>query len=502
MREILSDPKRAAEWASLTVTQPALKAVRAAIAPPDSRLRRTHLPLVLLALFAIFAPAQPGLSSYMLAARQARLDYRYDEALALYAQAHAANSASPQPLCASGDVLTLQRMPAQAAAAYRACAALAPDDGSAWLRLGAALDSAGDSAGAASAWQRAGAAGTTAAYDRLAEQAEALGRLDEAARWWAQAPPDDQLAQGRLGLLALARGDVGAARVHFFDVSQSPSAYSAQLRDAGVFLLAARPPTSALDDESIGYALLTLGEPTLALAPLRQATRLAPSDGSAHAYYGWTLWLLGQRSAARPEIATGLRDSPSLPFALYAAGQVAMADGRFSLALAHFQTALEVTPKNPALWSAAGDAALAVGNYVTAELSYRNAAQDSDDPAYSIALVTYYLEHGIGVGDGAALRADFTAMRRFPSNEPLVALLGRIYDTLGQQTDAYYAFTRAIALDPTDPAPWLYLGRYAAASGDVVPATVELRTALALQPQGEYAAPARQALANLDAGAL
>ncbi len=462
------------------------------------RLRSALLALTLLALCVTLIPIQPGSAAALLAATQARAAYRYDEALADYAQAHSADSADPRPLCDAGDVYTLQQQPRQAAAAYRACAALAPGDGSAWLRLGAALASAGDDAGSISAWRQAGKVGDAAGYERLGERAERLGQLDEAARWWSQAPQDDALAQGHLGLLALAQGNATAASAHFYTLSHAQSPYALSLRNAGVYLLAGFAPTTALDEENIGYALLTLGEPTLALEPWRRATQLAPTDGSARAYYGWTLWLLGQRDAARPQIAAGLRDAPALPFASYAAGQVAMADGKFAQALARFETALEIDTKNPALWSAAGDAALAQADYVTARLSYANAAQFSDDPAYTLALVQFYLDHGIGLGDGQALQAAFAATQRFPTSEPLIFLEGRIYDSLGQQTQAYYAFQRANALDPSDPGPWFYLGRYAAASGDVVPAVVNLRTALALRPTGAYTAQARQALASLN----
>lgn len=489
----------AEEFASLPVTAPKLAAVRSTGAGQwVARFRGSLLVFSLVALCVICAPMQPGNADYLQAAAQARMVYRYDQALADYAQAHLVERADPQPLCESGDVYTLQQLPSAAVAAYRACAALAPDDGSAWLRLGDALATANDDKGAVSAWQRAGAAGDYTGYHRLAERAEGLGQLNEAARWWSQAPQDDETAQGQLGLLALAQGDVTAARAHFFSLSRSRSAFAAQLRTAGAFALAARQPTTALDEENIGYALLTLGAPALALGPLRRATELAPSDGSAHAYYGWTLWQLGQRDAARPQIAAGLRYSPALPFALYAAGQVAMADGQFGLALARYQTALEITPKNPALWSAAGDAALAQADYVTAELSYSNAAQFSDDPAYTVALVRFYFTHGIGMNDGQALQVAFTALRRFPSSEPLAFIEGEIYDSLGQQTEAYYTFQRAVALDPSDPGPWFFLGRYAVASGDVIPAVVELRTALALRPDGPYAAQARQLLTRYE----
>lgn len=495
-----NDLSTAADGLAVTAPRPALPgrqptAPRPRLAQWAYDAPRLTLALTLLALCVTFAPMRPGVTTYLLSAAQARKVHRYDTALALYADAHAVTAADSRPLCASGDVYTLQLQTKAAITAYRACVALDPGDGSAWLRLGDALTSAQDDAGAVSAWQRAGAAGDAAGYYRLAERATALGQFDEAARWWTRAPSGDIEAQGQLGLLALAQGDIVAARAHFIITNGASSAFANQLRAAGVYELVQRPPSSAADEEAIGYALLTLGKPTLALAPLGRAVQLSPTDGSARAYYGWTLWLLGQRAAARPQIADGVRYRPTLPFALYAAGQVAMTDGHFGEALARFETALEVTPRNPALWSAAGDAALAESDYVTAGLSYSNAAQYSDDPAYTIALVHFYLDHGLGMSDGSALQTAFNATRRFPSNETLAFLLGRLYLTLGQQIQAYYAFSNAVTLDPTDPGPWFYLGTYSASGGDVVPAVVDLRTALALQPTGPYAAQARKALA-------
>lgn len=470
------------------------------LSPAEKAAARRRMSLwaaTLLAVCLIFAPVRPGVTGYFSAATQARLVYRYDMALAFYAKAHAEAPSDARPLCASGDVYMLQRLPGQAISAYRACAALAPDDGSAWLRLGDALAAANDDAGAVGAWTRSGAAGDLAAYARLAKRSEGLSQLDDAARWWSREPQDDEEAQGRLGLLALAQGNSVAARGHLFALSHSKSAYATQLRTAGVFILDLLPLSSALDNEQIGYSLLMLGEPGVAVAPLRRAAQLDPRNGAARAYYGYTLWLLGQTDAARPEIEAGLGLSPSLPFALYAAGQVAMADHRYGLALARFQTATEVAPRNPALWSAAGDAALQRHDYVTAELSYRNAAQFSDDPAYTIALVHFYLDHGLGVNDGTLSQTVFAGVRRFPTNETLVYLQAQADAAYGQSNDAYYLYQHAIALDPTDPGPWLALGAMQATSGDVVPAVVDLRTALALQPQGSYAPQARKLLASI-----
>jgi tetratricopeptide (TPR) repeat protein len=460
-----------------------------------SRWRTLLLGLTLLVLCLTCIPIQPGVGAYLAAATRARAGYRYDEALSFYAQAHAADDSDPLPLCDSGDVYTLQQEYQQAASAYRACAALAPGDGSAWLRLGDALASAHDDAGSVAAWQRAGAAGDFSGYAKLAERAESLSQLDTAAQWWARMPQDNELAQGHLGMLALAQGNVTVASAHFFGLIHSESDYAISLRNAGVYLLATHAPTTALDEENIGITLLTLNEPTLALAPLSHAAQMAPTDGSVRAYYGWTLWLLGQRTAARSQIAAGLRYNSLSPFALFAAGEEEISSGQFAAALAHFQTALEIDTRNPALWSAAGDAALAEADYLTAQLSYINAAQYSDDPAYTVALAQFYISHGLGIAEGTAQQALLKATQRFPQNEQLAFLKGKLDDALGQQDLAYTDFQQALALDPTDPGPWYYLGTYEAAAGDVIPAVVDLRTALALQPSGAYSAAARKALA-------
>ncbi len=170
---------------------------------------------MLVAILVTFAPMRPDVTNYLFSAAQARSVQRYDVALALYAEAHTVNTADPRPLCASGDVYTLQQQTRLAIAAYRACATLAPGDGSAWLRLGDALARGNDGVGAVSAWRHAGAAGDVTGYYRLAERATNLGQLSEAARWWSDAPHDDPYAQGQLGLLALAQGDATTAQARF-----------------------------------------------------------------------------------------------------------------------------------------------------------------------------------------------------------------------------------------------------------------------------------------------
>jgi tetratricopeptide (TPR) repeat protein len=466
------------------------------------------LALVALALVVALAPQRPGVTALLNAAAEQRAVYRYDRALALYAEVRAEVPGDPRPACAAGDSLALQHEPVAAVAAFQTCVALAPGDANAWLALGDALAATGrasDDEASATAWRKAAQLGGAEGWARLAERAERLGQLDAATSAWAQVPPDGalgDLAAAHLGLLALARGNAEAASAHLARVAHSTSNLAIKMRNAGVFLFAQRTPVLALDWEGIGHALLSLGLPALALGPFQRAVALAPGNGSAHAYYGYTLWILGQRAAARPQITAGLVDPPILPFAYYAAGQVALSDGKAAQALTDFQTGLRSDPHNAALWSAAGDAALASGQYLVAELSYQNAAQESDTPDAIIALIRFYLAQGLNIGDGTALQAARDGFTRFPQSEQLVYLQGLVYIAMDQSDYAQGLFQLARRLDPTDPGPWLYIGRYAAASGDIVSAVEDLRTAIALQPNGPYATQARAALVRLPANTL
>ena len=99
--------------------------------PVEGRLRPSSLvalALVALALVVTLAPQRPGVTTLLNAAAQQRAVYRYDRALALYAEAHAEIPGDPRPTCAEGETLVLQREAVAAAAAYQTCVALAPGD--------------------------------------------------------------------------------------------------------------------------------------------------------------------------------------------------------------------------------------------------------------------------------------------------------------------------------------------------------------------------------------
>lgn len=453
--------------------------------------------LALAGLAIATGPVGPSVSSYLAAAASARAVYRYDRALAWYAAASAQVPDDPRPRCLAGDVYMLQQEWQSAATAYRKCAALSPHDANAWLKLGDALNAAGNLSVAGSAWQRAASAGSLTAHSRLGLLDERLQRIPEALREWSLLPASDPEALAHLGMLALWRGDYDVARSDFIAARAVPNQYADQVVDSGFVLFAAQPEAGPLGLGKLGYLFLKAGMPALALAPLRQAVATDPPFGDAHAYLGWALWQLGDTAAARSEIASGLRLAPYLSFADFASAEVAAGDGKSSKALDLVQRGLELDVRNPALWSLDGQLELAQYQYAQADVALSNAAQLSNDPAYTIALLRLYTTHGFGLTTGRAQAATITALQRFPDNSEIRYLMSEVDSELGYYTIAYYTAVQAQALDPTNPDPYVILARYSANQGDYVAAALDLRTALALRPHGPLAAQAATMLAPL-----
>lgn len=453
--------------------------------------------LALAGLAATLGPIGPSVDDYLAAAKSARAALRYDHALADYAAASAADAADPRPYCDAGDVYMLQQEYAEAATAYGRCAARAPSDASARLRLGDVLSAAGNVNGARAAWSAAVALGSLDAHRRLALLDERQSRMDDARREWNVLPYNDPQAREHLGLLALWNGDYQTAQLDFLDVRATPNPYAQQITDDGFVVYAALPVTSATGLGLLGYDFLKAGLPAFAIRPLRAAVALDPTFGDAHAYLGWALWQTGQTAAARPEIALGTRLSPKLSFAWFAAGEVAAAGGNAQAALADFNSGLNNDVKNPVLWSAVAQASLALYDYIPAEIAFGNAAQLSTDPAYTVVLLRFYVDHGFGIAQNRARDAASTALVRFPRSEPVRYYVAAVFDLYGYPTLAYSTAQTARALDPTDPAPYVLLARYDEADGDYVAAALELRTALALRPDGPFAAQARALVAPI-----
>jgi tetratricopeptide (TPR) repeat protein len=460
-------------------------------------LRFGAFALVLLVSLVAVGPTAPSAVQDITAAAQARAGYRYDRALTFYGAAAAADPADPRPHCLAGQVYVLQKLLPQAVAAFRRCTALAPSDPASWLALGDVLSAQANAPAALDAWRGSASAGSTDAWRRIALYDESRGSFADAVADWTNLPSSDLQALEHLGLIALQRGDTSTAATDFQLVRAQPSKYADELLDDGFVLLAIAPPTTADQFGRLGYTFLVAGMPSFALAPLRRAVALGAANGAAHSYLGWVLWVSGQRAAARTEIALGQRLAPKLAFASFAAGEVAASDGSAAHAIALFRQGTDLDSHNPVLWSELGRMYFVASDYVSAELADENAARLSSDPSYTVAYLHLYADYHFGLTTGRARFAATSALARWPDIAQVQLLAGEIFDLIGQPTDAFYAWQKALALDPTEPAPYVFLGHYAEDSGNLTTAALDFRTALALQPNGPDAARARALLAPI-----
>lgn len=467
------------------------------VRPRSPRWRRpATFALVLVALIATLGFDQPSEGSYLAAATQARATYRYDRALALYAAAARQYPRDGQPYCLRGDVFTLQQELKSAIDAYQRCAEISPTDANAWLSLGDARQATQDIQGAIAAWQQSAARGGVNAHRRLGVAYERQQRIDDAVTEWRKLPPGDPQALEHLGLIALWSGDTATAQTDLVAARSQTSTFADEIDEGGFAVFAALPPTSSDAYGRLGYAFLREGMAALALRPLRMAVALDPRNGDAHAYLGWALWQNGQTASARAETAIGRQLSPHLAFGWYASGEIAVADGRYSEAENDFLAGLASDGKNSALWDALGHVQRQLQKYFQAELAFRNAATLSADPSFTIDWLHYFADYHIGFTSSDTARyAANTALQAFPDNGAVHELVGDIYDLSGLTNDAYFQWQQAITLDPSLPGPYIGLARYAESQGDFVQAAWELRTALALLPDGPDAAQGRSLLA-------
>jgi Flp pilus assembly protein TadD len=265
----------------------------------------------------------------------------------------------------------------------------------------------------------------------------------------------------------------------------------------GFLALAARPEQTADTEGQLGHAFLVANLPALALAPFQHAVKLAPKDGEAHSYLGWTLLLLGRTAQAREEIDQGLELSPAASFAWFAAGELALAEQQPGPAIRYFQEGATLDPHNPLFWAEAGRAALLLHDYASAEQMLQTASDLSKSPAEAIALLHLYVDFHVGFLDGSARHAGIDAVHRWPGNETLELLLAEIFTDNNESANAYYAALAAHVLDPTDPGPYVILGAQAENEGDYGHAALLLRVALALSPDGPFASQAEMLLAPI-----
>ncbi len=262
---------------------------------------------------------------------------------------------------------------AQAAQFFEAQTRAAPTAEN-FLSLGRALIGAGDSAGAQTAFERAGAlsAPPSAAFDesKIGLALTALARSDlDAARAnlvgiepVGTAAPRAQLVAG---LIALRAGDVALAQTQF---------RGAKTRDAASF------EAGAL----LSIALLQSGDVRGALENARGAVQTAPNSALARAALSLALFFGGDAQNARREARRALQIDPLSPLALLAYGRSEAALGSLDEARQAIEQAAALRPDLPLVQRDLGAIYLQLDRLPAAEAAFR--AVLAKNPSDGLAL--------------------------------------------------------------------------------------------------------------------
>jgi Flp pilus assembly protein TadD len=103
-------------------------------------------------------------------------------------------------------------------------------------------------------------------------------------------------------------------------------------------------PVSPEAHHALGLLRLQTGRPADAIAPLREAMRLAPESAEVRHNLGSALLATGKTEGARIELETALRLAPDHPEAHNNLGLLLAAEGRLDEAAAHYRAALHAAP--------------------------------------------------------------------------------------------------------------------------------------------------------------
>ncbi|WP_291426192.1 tetratricopeptide repeat protein [Deinococcus sp.] len=251
--------------------------------------------------------------------------------------------------------------------------------------------------------------------------------------------------------------------------------------------------TAAIAQYNLGYAAYTRQSPSQAAAYFDRCLKLDPQNVLCSSWAARTALEAGEYTRAQNYYAQALQLSPNDKTLAYFSGLAKSAGtygpaatqafsqayieldaGRKEQALAKFQEAARAAPNFAEAWREAGRLALELGNAQAAVDAYRGVSAlpstDKSD-AYNLGLAREGLQYGLGAvqtfraaynqyvaGDRAAALSGFTqAATQNPTYAKAWAWVGRVQYEAKNFPAAAEAYSKAVALDPTDKSSAYYL---------------------------------------------
>jgi tetratricopeptide (TPR) repeat protein len=470
--------------------------------PASGRLRRRLISVILIILLGVVLgfSARPLLVEYHL--WQARLDIQngaHLQASLHLAQAAGLNLGQAGLWEQAGDEALLGSSSAQAIQYLEHAAAQGALSPAGQVKLGDALQAAGDLQAAIHAWQSAPA--SAEAWLRLAKahetQKDYPAEIIDLKALLALQPGQAQTAY-RLGLLEAA-----------FDPASAP-AYLSQAASLDPSLTAASRAiqvsldTASLQSEPaythllVGRALASLGEWDLAAESFYLATQMRTDYAEAWAYLGEA------RQHAAPvqsDDQTGLAElqkawdlDPSSISANTFLGFYWQRHAKPDLALVYLKKAASLDPQNPVLQTELGNAVSTLGDLPTAQEYYQHAIDlDPQNPVYWRIMAEFSLMHQIQVRQ-IALPAARQAVLLDPQDSIGLDLLGQAFFMLEDYDNAARTLQRALQANPAYPPAHLHMGQTLLMQGDLDNGRQELNQTISLSPDSAYADQARRLL--------
>jgi tetratricopeptide (TPR) repeat protein len=260
---------------------------------------------------------------------------------------------------------------ARAAVAFEQALGLKPDDvpslvwlGETYLALGRAADAEVTLSKAVALDPR-----SVAAWFQRGRAAEAMGQHQKAIEYLTTALKIDPKADAvhyQLGLAYRSIRNLEQAEAH---LRYRADAESVTPVDP---LMTALP---ALSESSASYVVrgveaMERRDWKTAIANLRTASRLAPTDGTIQLNLGTSLYLAGDRDGARQAFAAAIRLAPRLPKAQYTFGLLEEDDGHDGPAIARFTAAITADPNYAEAHASLADALRRTGRVEEALAHY------------------------------------------------------------------------------------------------------------------------------------
>lgn len=209
----------------------------------------------------------------------------------------------------------------------------------------------------------------------------------------------------------------------------------------------AQNPAAPMAWLNLGKELARQGRHSEAIATIKHAAEIQPSDADSHNDTGWHLIDLGYVEEAVPSLQSALQLAPTHAEAHKNLGNAQRKLGRIDLALSHYRHALELAPNSTEAQVNVGSALAESGRFVEA-LPYFEAALRVA-PDYVPAYVNLGIAQGLQRNWPAAIAALEKAATLKPAHPGVQASLGAALANAGRLDDAARRITLALEQDPT-----------------------------------------------------